>query len=87
MKFLASNILVVILISYCCCCVNSYCQRLLLPAYVYPSSIDTDHFWNEFTDDMSGGIAIMNPNSGPSDVVNSDYVAAISIALSRTVLI
>ncbi|MGB2832519.1 MAG: spherulation-specific family 4 protein [Methylotenera sp.] len=59
------------------CNVNA--TEILVPAYFYPSSDPNLSFWDEMT--VAAGqvniTAIMNPNSGPSNAVNSDYTAAV----------
>lgn len=53
---------------------------LLVPAYFYPSNDPNLSLWDEMTAAASQGVgitAIMNPNSGPSNAVNSDYTAAV----------
>ena len=60
---------------------KQHCQKLMVPAYSYPSSApDSIHYWNTMTYNMKGSIFIMNPNSGPSTIVNSDYVTAVNNA-------
>ncbi|HOY70748.1 MAG TPA: spherulation-specific family 4 protein [Methylotenera sp.] len=59
---------------------NASATEILVPAYFYPSSDPNLSFWDEMTAAASQGVAItaiMNPNSGPSNVINSDYTAAV----------
>jgi hypothetical protein len=60
---------------------NAHATELLVPAYFYPSSDPNQSFWDEMTTAASQGAsitAIMNPNSGPTNAVNSDYTAAVN---------
>lgn len=64
-----------------CLSLNAQATDILVPAYFYPSSDPNSSFWDEMTVAASQGVgitAIMNPNSGPSTAVNSDYTAAIN---------
>lgn len=64
-----------------CLSFNTGATEILVPAYFYPSSDPNLSFWDEMTAAASQGVsitAIMNPNSGPSTAVNSDYTAAVN---------
>lgn len=52
-------------------------QRILLPAYFYPSSL-----WQQ-ANKTPGIWMIMNPNSGPGTTANSDYVTSVNQAKSN----
>ena len=59
---------------------NANATEILVPAYFYPSSDPNLSFWDEMTAAASQGVAItaiMNPDSGPSNAINSDYTAAV----------
>ncbi|CAH1206986.1 PEP-CTERM sorting domain-containing protein [Candidatus Nitrotoga sp. BS] len=74
MKKLAYSFLVGLLLSF-----NTHAVNILLPAYFYPSFDPNQSFWDEMTA-AAGQVnitAIMNPNNGPGDSVNSDYTTAV----------
>jgi MYXO-CTERM domain-containing protein len=55
--------------------------EILIPAYFYPSADASQSFWTGLTAAASAGVsvtAIMNPNNGPGDRQNDDYVQAVS---------
>jgi hypothetical protein len=54
--------------------------NLLVPAYFYPSFDPNQSYWDEMTSAASKTAitAIVNPNSGPGLVANSDYTRAIN---------
>lgn len=64
-----------------CVTLHANATEILVPAYFYPSSDPNLSFWDEMTSSLNQGVgitAIMNPNSGPSNAVNSDYTAAVN---------
>lgn len=64
-----------------CLSLSASATEILVPAYFYPSSDPNLSFWDEMTAAASQGVgitAIMNPNSGPSNAVNSDYTTAVN---------
>jgi hypothetical protein len=63
-----------------CFTLNANATDILVPAYFYPNAAPSLSFWSDMTASLSQGVsitAIMNPNSGPSNTVNSDYTNAV----------
>lgn len=79
---LLKNLYLKILTSlFFCLSYNASATEILVPAYFYPSSDPNLSFWDEMTAAASQGVgitAIMNPNNGPSDAVNTDYTSAVN---------
>jgi hypothetical protein len=60
------------------------CQSLfLVPAYFDPSS----GYWSLIDNMGVGGIAVMNPNSGPTTSAIESYVAAVDSANSAGIVV
>ena len=58
------------------------CQQLIIPMYIYPGTE-----WEIVAGVDEGGIIIMNPNSGPGDSVNVDYILAVTNARAAGFLV
>jgi Spherulation-specific family 4 len=60
----------------------AHAVELLVPAYFYPTSDPArTNYWTQLTESARAGAkitAILNPNSGPGDAVDRDYLAAIN---------
>ncbi len=56
-------------------------QRALVPAYFYPDHWTVGNPWQSMCDGLRpfpGSIAVMNPDSGPSNAANPDYQIVLS---------
>jgi hypothetical protein len=55
---------------------SDYCGKMLIPAYFYPGTL-----WDRSTNaSPKVGVMIMNPNSGPGDKIDQNYVKAVDKA-------
>jgi hypothetical protein len=59
-------------------------QHVAVPSYFYPDTRpdDDDPYWAQLAAGVGRGVglAIINPDSGPGDSVNQDYVAQIALS-------
>eukprot|EP01041_Mallomonas_annulata_P006787 gene6787-13746_t len=62
------------------CGTASDCQKVFAPAYFYPSLWEPSDYWYTLLASSRGGIAIINPENGPTNTIISEYKTAVNYA-------